>query len=258
MFLNEKKLVQNLIREMLLREARQVGDQEARELMKKFSKGLQTIGIQPDSIDSLKNLAAGTRGVVYDLGDRVLKITPDENEAAAASMIAGKDLPSLARYYDVVRLGDTGVYALTLENLDPLSDEEGKKFNNALVKTRLPLFIVKAGYDFDKAKELTKQFIKSDLEKKYKSGKLDVDGAKAEYNQFNEVWNYLSKQYNIRGLCETFGKLGIDFHDYHAGNFMLRKDGTLVLVDPGMSKIKGSPGEIKTISEMFRRLGRKF
>jgi predicted unusual protein kinase regulating ubiquinone biosynthesis (AarF/ABC1/UbiB family) len=77
---------------------------------------------------------------------------------------------------------------------------------------------------------------------------LGSDEAKAYASDINQKWNVLVTRFGLRDMFNVLTELGIDFHDYHAGNMMLREDGTLVLIDLGMSKVK-SPGKIDTISE---------
>jgi hypothetical protein len=229
--------------DLITEEASRIKEDEARSLLKDYSSDVEEV-LNIDA-SRLKPAGVGTRGVVFDVGDgRILKLTRDDTEARIASSLVGNDNENLTRYYEVVRFGDTDVYGILQEKLTPLTNEEIKTLNNALVKTRLPVWIYKSGYDFDKAKEMTKQYIKDEY-KKFVDGKKFSE-AKAWINEINPLWNLLSREYKIRGLAAALKELGIDFHDYHGGNFM-RRGNTLVLIDLGYSRGFSGSGSIKSL-----------
>lgn len=244
-----------LIREAVLREAEAVDAGQAKELLKKFPKGMQKLGVDVNKVDSLPVLGTGTRGTAFDIGgDKVLKVTNDDKEASAASVMVGKDIKNIVHFYGVYRLGDTPFYAVLQEKLQPLPADQGEAFNKALVATGLPIWIKRAEGSWDKVKELSKQHIADQVKKKFK-GNLNSPEAQEYIKNVNEKWNSLVKQYGIRDMFKTLTELGIDFHDYHAGNMMQRQDGTLVLIDLGMSKIRGGGGQIQAMTEKQKTTG---
>ena len=224
----------------------------AKELIKKFPKGMQKLGIDPSKADTLQVLGIGTRGTAFDLGNRVLKITNDASEAAVANILKGKNLSNVVNFYDVWAFGDTGFFGITQEKLSALTAADAKKFNDAILATGLPVWMRSSEADWKKVKEKVKSFIVRQVKKKFPKN-YNSQEAKDFVKTINDQWNLLVKEYKIRDLFNTLNSLGIGFHDYHAGNMMKRPDGSLVLIDLGMSKVAGPAGTIETIEERLRR-----
>lgn len=225
-----------------------VSDADAKQLLKRFPKGLTRLGLSPDKVDSLQVLGTGTRGTAFELGDKVLKVTNDAQEAQAAAMLVGKDIKNVCRYFAVVKFGDTDNYGIVQEKLKPLPANSAKEFNDALVATGLPIWIKRANGSWDEAKRLTKEYILSQVKKKF-SDNMNSPKAQEYARGINAKWNDLVHKFGLRDVFQTLTELGIDFHDYHAGNLMVRDDGTLVLIDLGMSKIRGGGGKIDTLTQ---------
>jgi len=242
------KNLRALLREVLLLEGEAISADQAKEIAKKFPKGMKKNGIDVDKIDSLPVLGTGTRGTAFDIGNgKVLKITNDSKEAQAASVMVGKDVKNIVSFYAVWQFGDTGFYGITQEKLQPLPNDDANDFNKALVATGLPIWIKRAEGSWDKAKQLTKEYIIEQVKKKF-GGNLKSPEAATFAKDVNNKWNLLVTKYGIRDMFKTLSEFGIDFHDYHAGNMMQRADGTMVLIDLGMSKIKGD-GKVQTMNE---------
>jgi hypothetical protein len=231
---------------LLLEENQPIDAEQAMQLMKKFPKGMKKMGVNPDA---LRKIATGTRGTAFDAGnDKVFKVTNDEKEAQAASVMVGKDIKNIVHFYGVCRFGDTPFYGIMQEKLEPLPKEASNAFNKALVATGLPIWIKRAEGNWDNAKKLTKQYILEQVKKKF-SDNLNSPDAQAYARGINEQWNLLVTKFGPRDMFNTLTQLGIDFHDYHAGNLMQRADGTMVLIDLGMSKVSGGGGNIETINQ---------
>ncbi len=237
-----------LVAEAIIREDAPVDAGQAQELIKKFPKGMKKYGIDASKADSLKVLGTGTRGTAFDIGGKVLKVTNDSKEAEAAAVMVGKDVKNIVNFYAVWRFGDTPFYGITQEKLQPLPPDQGKAFNDALVATGLPIWIKRAQGSWDNVKSLTKQHILDQVKKKFKDN-VNSPEAQQYAKGINEKWNTLVRTYGLRDMFNTLTEYGIDFHDYHAGNMMMRGDGTLVLIDLGMSKIRGGGGQIQAMTE---------
>jgi hypothetical protein len=241
------KRLRSVIHEALIREndeSKPVNPEQAKEVLKKFPKGAKKLGIH--DVDSLQTLGTGTQGTAFLAGDKVLKITKDAKEAHAASVLVGQHYKNIVNFYGVWSLGDTGLYAVLQEKLLPLPSDEAKAFDNALVQTGVPVWIKRAGGDWDKVKQLTKDHVSSVVKEKFKT--FDSPEAKEFVKKANESWNSLTRKYGIKDMFDTLNKAGIHFADYHAGNMMKREDGTLVLIDLGLSNVKGT-GNIQTITQ---------
>lgn len=210
-----------------------VGAGGAQQILQQNAEALKTKkGID---ISQLKQVGIGTRGVAYSFGDKVLKITADAQEAKASMRLVGKNLPNIVTIYDVWEFPNSKTYAVLQEPLQELADAEKKQINNALVITALPVWIAKGGYDWTTAKTKTIEYIKGEIAKKGLQGSAATDYMK----KANDAWNFLSKTLDIKSMLETLKGMGINFHDFHAGNMMRRNDGKIVLIDIGMSKLSG-------------------
>lgn len=242
-----------LVSEALVAESSAVDVEGAKEVLKRFPKGMKKVGVDVAKVDTMQPLGTGTRGTAFDVGsDRVVKVTNDAKEAQAASALVGKDIPGIVRFYAVWKFGDSSLYGVLQEKLEPISDEEGKEFNAALVATGLPVWIKRSGGDWNNAKALTKQYVLDNIKKKF-AGNMNSPEAQAFAKKANEGWNNLVTKWRLRDTFKTLTEIGIDFHDYHAGNMMRRKDGTLVLIDLGMSNIRAQGGEIETVTEGVKK-----
>jgi serine/threonine protein kinase len=248
MIITTLKQLRKIIAETILLENAVVSAEDAANIVKKFPKGLKKLGIDSDNFAKYKVLGTGTRGTAFLVGDKVFKITNDDKEAQAASLIQGKNVKSLVNVYAVVHFADTPYYGILQEKLNPLPDDIGKTYNNALVKTAVPVWIAKSSGSWDKVKELTKEHIQREVKKKF-GDDTSSDEVKEYVKSVNEAWNMLVNKFYIRDMFNTLQELGIRFHDFHAGNLMMRDGGQLVLIDLGMSKVSGK-GKIDSLVEI--------
>lgn len=218
------------------------------KVVAKFPKGMAKMGIDVETLRGAQSWT-GTNGTAFDLGNgKVFKITRDQREAATSSVLVGKELTNVVKIYAVWRFKDTNFYGILQEKLEPLPEADGKAFNDALIATHLPVWIHESGYDFEKAKEMTKQFIFKEVKRKFKDNANSPEAQKFAHS-INDKWNLLVKRFNMREMFNTLKQLGINFADFHAGNLMRRSDGTLVLIDLGQSKVTGGGGNIDTITQ---------
>lgn len=225
-----------------------IGKGMASQIANKFPKGMAKMGIDVSTLSGLQSWT-GTNGTAFDLGNgKIFKITRDQKEAAASAVLVGKELTNVVRIYAVWRFKDTDFYGILQEKLEPISEAESKEYDDAIIATHLPVWIHKSGYDFEKAKDLTKQYILSQVKKNFKDSPNSPEAQKFAHS-INAKWNLLVKKYNMREMFNTLKQLGINFVDFHAGNMMRRPDGTLVLIDLGQSKVTGGGGNIDTITQ---------
>lgn len=223
------------------------------------------------SVDSLKKLGTGTMGVAYDMGDRVLKITRDVREAKASSLVAGKNLPNIVQVYDIWKFPGLDWYGLIIEKLTPLSKEEEKQLTDAVVNTKFPVLLYQSGDDWNKAmqklaQEAMKRFYSAAFSKfpdtaTSRGGQGTRDPriqtyVQSQVNKTIQEFNKITKEYKMMELFKSLKSLGIQYYDFHGGNYGRRADGTLVLFDLGRSISKGTqPVEL---TEKFRLLELKF
>lgn len=243
-------------------------EQDSGTILRAFSDKLKKKGIDTAK---LSKLGVGTMGVAYDLGDKVLKITKDVREAKASSIVAGKNIPNIVQVYDIWKFPDVNWYGLIIEKLTPLSKEEEAQLTQTVVNTKFPLLLHQAGDDWNKAMQmLAQQTIRSLATSAYqqfpdadptKGGQGMNDTRVAQYVRNGSTrsiqdFDKLTKQYNMRQLFKSLKSLGIQYYDFHGGNYGRRADGTLVLFDLGRSISKGAdPAELQ---EKFKLMEQRF
>jgi len=227
-----------------------VDAESARDLIKKFAKGLKSVGVNVDNAESFPVMGIGTHGTAFGVGpDRVLKVTNDAQEAAVANALLNVDLPNVVKFYDIWAFGDTGLFGILQEKLEPLPADDAKEFNDAMIATGLPVWVRQGKGSWDTVKKLIKGYVIKQLKKKFDN--LKSPEARAYAADVNKKWSMLVNKYGVADMYKTLSGLGIDFHDYHAGNMMKRPDGTLVLIDLGISKLKGGSGQMRSIDEAY-------
>jgi hypothetical protein len=224
------QLLRHLIREVCRHLITETIDVDAAwDVLERWESSLrQNKGIVVARIKSMKK---GTNGVAFEWQDKVVKVTDDRAEAYACNALIGSGVEALVKIFDVWQFGETGqvgekgVYAVVQERLTDLSEEESKRFNNALVLTRWPIFLNKNGYDWDATEAATDAYAAS-------KAKSEEEAAK-----FRTAWQTLL-EFGVKEMHDGLISVGIKFHDYHAGNLM-KRDGKIVLIDPGLSRLAG-------------------
>ena len=170
-----------------------------------------------------KELGEGTQGVAFLLKNgKVLKITEDESEAKSSAIIAGKMTNYLVRVERVFSFGETNLFGIVMENLEPLSGIEQDFWNDFR-----NLF-----EDIDPGELINWKKMESLI-----YYKLEDEG----YEQ-DDIYAYLheAEQNNLPQIVNELYKYGIIFWDYHGDNLMKRGKQT-VLIDLGYSRIKKNP-----------------
>lgn len=242
-------------------------DADADKILQAFKDKLAKKGIKP----GIPKLGTGTMGVAYDLGDRVLKITKDAREAKASSIVAGKTIPNIVQVYEIWKFSGVEWYGLIIEKLTPLSKEEENQLTQAVINTKFTMLLHQAGDDWNKAMQMLAQQSLQNLQKQAYQQFPDADPAKGGQGMNNpqvlqfiragatktiQDFDKVTKEYNMRQLFKSLKSLGIQYYDFHGGNYGLRSDGTLVLFDLGRSISKGvMPAEL---TEAFKLLEKRF
>lgn len=243
-------------------------EQDSATVLRAFSDKLKKKGIDASK---LKKLGVGTMGVAYDLGDKVLKVTKDVREAKASAIVAGKNIPNIVQVYDIWKFPGVDWYGLIIEKLTPLSKEEEQQLTQSVVNTKFPLLLHQAGDDWNKAMQmLAQQTIRNLASSAYtqfpdanpaQGGQGMNDPRVTQYVRDGSTksiqdFDRLTKGYNMRQLFKSLKSLGIQYYDFHGGNYGRRADGTLVLFDLGRSISKGAdPAELQ---EKFKLIEQRF
>lgn len=232
------------------------------------------------NVDGLKQLGVGTMGVAYDLGgDKVLKITKDKREAQASAIVAGKNIPNIVQVYDIWKFPGVNWYGLIIEKLTPVSKEEEENLKQViLVNTASPKYgngfpqmLHVAGDDWNAAMKLLAQEMTQKAQKQAYTKFPDADPAKggkgmqdqrvtdfvrAEAGKTIQGFDLLTKEYKMRQLFKSLKSLGVQYYDFHGGNYGRRADGTLVLFDLGRSISKGA--QPQELTEKFKLMESTF
>ena len=148
----------------------------------------------------------GGVGRAYMIGDKVVKFTPDEHEAKAASTLLHYDLPNVAKIYGVARLQPTSTQPRTLYAIV-----------TALVPNKIPkkyrvaangvwTFLDRANKPIDDVDTAKEKIMTEIVPAKYK-GDPDVR---------------LAVEKILKATDEIYRKTGILLQDPHAGNVLLR------------------------------------
>lgn len=230
---------------------------DTQKLIQAFGDKLAKKGI---NVKSLKKLGVGTMGVAYDMGDRVLKITKDAREAKASSIVAGKTIPNIVQVYDIWKFPGVDWYGLIIEKLTPLSKEEENQLTQAVINTKFPMLLHQAGDDWNKAMQmLAQQSMQGLVQQAYtqfpnanpSTGGQGLNDpqvqqfVRAGATKTIQDFNRITKDYKMRSLFKSLKSLGVQYYDFHGGNYGRRADGTLVLFDLGRSISKGAmPAEL--------------
>jgi len=230
---------------------------DSQKLLRAFADKLSKRGI---NVNSLKKLGVGTMGVAYDMGDKVLKITKDVREAKTSSIVAGKTIPNIVQVYDIWKFPGVDWYGLIIEKLTPLSKEEEQQLTQAVINTRFPMLLHQAGDDWNKAMQLlaqqSMQRLVQQAYQQFPAANPSVGGQGMNDPQVQQFvrtgatktiqdFDKITKEYKMRSLFKSLKALGVQYYDFHGGNYGRRADGTLVLFDLGRSISKGTmPAEL--------------
>jgi len=210
------------------------------------------------NVASLKQAGVGSMGVAYDAGDKILKITGDAREAKSSGMVVGKDIPNVIKIFDLWRFPNTKFFGILQEKLTPLSKEEETELTGIirelgpmnkeeataggiaanLMGVGFPALILTAGDSVSGAQKLLAKILAARFHGKPDRQQLMV-AVTAKFNK-------LIKDYKIQDLFTSLKNLGIQYYDFHGGNYGRRSDGTIVLFDLGRSKSSGvEPPELQ-------------
>lgn len=205
------------------------------------------------NIDSLKQINSGTMGSVYDMGNgRILKITKDIREAKASNIVLGKNIPNIVKVFDLWGFQGGVWYGIILEKLTPLSKEEENQLTQSIIDTKFTVLLHQAGDDWNKAMQmLAQQTMNTLVQQAYKQFPDAQQGAGVRDPRVQQVvksgvdkvildFNRITKEYNMKDLFKSLKTLGVQYYDFHGGNYGRRADGTLVLFDLGRSISNGA------------------
>lgn len=190
-------------------------------------------------------LGTGTRGTAFDIGgNKVLKITSDKTEAEAAEKMKGANMKHVVRIFDVFQFKRTGAFGIVQERLEKIpgtpKDTKGEpsgdaaELNDALLGLKVQQLLQATGYNWDQTKLLIARYVKTLLDK------IKDPEEKAEFRaECVGYYNVLTKKYGIQDMVKELKANGVNFHDYHAGNIMVRPNGGYVVNDLGYSAVHG-------------------
>lgn len=182
-----------------------------------------------------KRLGAGSNGVALGLKDgRVLKVTYDKSEAMASMAVKGKKFGHIIQISDVFQFppikGESNVYGIVQEKLEPLTPEEREEFTDMVVGD----VEVESGM-FSRIWLLPtwQEIVDNAMEGAAENGK---EGQKEKTAHALKV---LKDKYKMDLITADLRKAGIKYGDFHGGNIG-KRGGEYVVMDLGYSKSKAS------------------
>lgn len=239
------------------------------------------------NIEKIKYLGKGTYGCAFDIGKNVvLKITADDREIKIASKLQGKKLEQVAEYYKVYKSKSTHIGIILLKKYEPLP----KSFINDYHLDRYKSFLIfRFGQHFDE--NITKEYLLTKIKEKL-SDLMEMTDVHDKMKKFILFCNALIDQvkptkwmtkdkiklmlyyifykeldlYEFLGLdsykvqflidvitaVKSLSDFGIDWQDYHLGNFAMDGD-RVTAIDIGFSESDGGEGQIMTLENVMRR-----
>lgn len=168
-------------------------------------------------------LGTGTHGAAYDVGDRVLKLTNDHDEAIVSALIQGKSLKHVVKIYDVWSLADSA------------RDDEDFTYKPWFAITREKLVMPKK-HDLDIMKTMFDFYEDSSLDLWVSTERAMV--ARWRNALQGELANQsLTKAMSIlRDVAAGAAELrshGFDWTDFHDENILQSVSGVFKIVDVG-------------------------
>ena len=175
-----------------------------------------------------KSLGEGSKGIAYDIGgNKVIKITKDNTEAKASSIVAKKGkVEGVNRIYGVYEWERYPDYYIIVQDKVKVDDWRAKKAINKAYNVFIDLYPGKPDYHAGESEYYTSTRVKemieslSNLSSLYKQDSISL----------------------VKGLG-NLNKLGILYRDLHAGNIGFDKSNKAVIIDLGYSKSAG--GDVK-------------
>jgi hypothetical protein len=196
--------------------AGRVGEGQALDLLDEFGPALEKAGIKISGMPRVLGDDKGAQGTPVDIGGTVLKFTKDRTEANSSYRIKGKKLKNVANVYNVYQLDETHVFVIHQELLDPLDKEIKSGWYTYRFRDNINSFFKK------KDKERARRFLEDELDYR----KPDPKVAQKMRDALEQALN---------GAEELMANKVIA-PDRHYENVMQRPDGTIVLIDLGLSR----------------------
>jgi hypothetical protein len=170
--------------------------------------------------DKIKFLSSGSFGNAYQIGDKVLKISLDKNEAKSVyDIINSSQKDGIVKYYDISRYklgGDQLVYVILMDYATPLD-----KYLVKMKNWDIPELI---SYIEDITEIMRENWL--DLESKEHFIQLISDEYEIPISGF--IKDIIDKLWDLYLKIKKHTKSYPDLHPYNVG---VKKDGSLVLFD---------------------------
>jgi serine/threonine protein kinase len=175
-------------------------------------------------------LGKGSQGMVFDAGNKVLKITKDKKEASSAAHIMGGQYENVYEVFKVFQFDATGYYGILQEKLERLQSSDAGVSLLAFGDTfKILNNLASGGGSYHRATQaITK-------ESEYYADRYNVPESELKKG----LQRVLGLILGIKDLHD----LGIKYGDITLGNVMKRKNGMFVLIDIGYSRSPEIPIE---------------
>lgn len=201
-----------------------------------------------------RGIGQGSYATVFEHStdpDKVVKFTTDERDAQSAALLKGKSLKGAVRVYDVARLVNLGtgedVYGIVSERLGPVGNKVERDAIDAIdgfigresyARKRAGNPIV-PGKGFDLGPDFTDRAVLYCQNGGFYEGACDIVPDLVE-------------------AVEEVGRAGVFSVDLHSDNWGQKPDGTLAILDFGVSRIDpDQPRDVPDLAGMKRRRRRR-
>ena len=200
---------------------------------------------------------SGQMGVAFASGDKVLKATTDELEAATSMVLKGRPTRYIGRVLDSFLIDDAElaapVYGIVMERLTPLSPDEAEEVTSVFsliqgdsaagVKVENDPLEALAHGDVDRMIEYTRMRLDAEIRRDLEfppgtqNPKKQRRFAALMEQKYQEIKTVLER-FRIKAMVDELRSLGIEYADFKAANIM-KRGGEYVAIDIGKSKSSG-------------------
>lgn len=207
------------------------------------------------NVTALKPLGKpGEHGIAYDMGgEKVLKVTDDSGEAEVSTGLIGKKLGHVCQIFDAFKLVGSELYGIVQEKLSPISDAEIAEFNDALVVTGITVWLKQNRGDWEKTKDQTIKFVRSEAKKERPRRVHKELEPQAYMEMANEAYKLLNNKYKLKDVHNELKSAGVEYYDYQGANLM-KRGADFVAADLGGAGAKGGK-QPPMLEALFREFG---
>jgi hypothetical protein len=189
-------------------------------------------------VDRMKRIGEGQIGAAYSIDGKVIKLTPDRRETAAAKKLLGKTFKHLTRIFDVFELpGEKKFFVVVQEQLQPLDRSDVSELEEmySVITDETgdgrDIGWQIAGKSWPEVVPIVKKKIEDDhaidWDSDYAQDLMKPDRDFITIERFMEI----AEKFQLPEIFTDLKRAGIKHSDINPGNFMKRSNGDIVAID---------------------------